>query len=1810
MRSTLKKTIQYLSQKNRLPLFVFAFLFIFSIGSYALASFFPGQTTDPSCIPTDPTCFVDPFPSQTAHPGEFLTTDGSAVSWTAAAPSGLVNLNGLAAGTQVFAVGSGGLDFNISSAGITHTFNLPVADGAHTGKLSSADWAVFNNKLAATLASGNIFVGNGSNAAAGVALSGDATLSNSGVLTIAPNAVTTGKINANAVTYGKLQAASASSILLGSSSSGTAITEISLGGGLSISGTTLSSTAANTVGALNGVSKSANGATLSSGVLYEQTADASFPGLVSTGAQTFAGGKTFSASATFSAGLNAGGNIIASVAAPSAGTDAANKAYVDSLISGLQWKTSVRAATLVAGTLASSFENGDSVDGVTLATGDRILVKNQADQTENGIYTVNASGAPTRAADADTGSELVNAAVAITAGTQMNTAWTQTTPATITVGASNIVWVSFLSNTYLAGTGLTLTGGNTFNIDFSTATGTLAAAHGGTGLSAYGSANQLLGMNNAGTALEYKTFSTSGTAVSNDVGVTLSGAGATVINLPSASASVRGVLASSDWTAFNNKLTGTLASGNIFVGNGSNAAAGVALSGDATLSNSGVLTIAPNAVTTGKINAAAVTYAKIQNVATLSLLGNPTGSAAAPSEITLGSGLSFSGTTLIATGSGGSVTNVATDATLTGGPITTTGTLGLNLSHANTWTALQTHTLAGLGTTPSDAVLINNTTAAAAGAQQYSPSFELVGKGWKTASGGASQTVGFRMQAVPVQGVSAPTGSLQLDANINGSYTANIFNIDTSGNVGANSYNGFTLTTGSSSSNLFLGVGSGPNTAGGFHVAIGNGAGQNMLSGGAAGTTSVGYAALGGVGGSGTGSFDTVVGFKAGFNTTGSSNIIINSATSLSSFGGSGITSGSYNTYIGGAAGTNTSNTVSLSDGQGNIAFYSPSTHNVILGGGTTDSGAKLFLPAAPAASANYGTFSLGSGAWDGSTSGFFGGSSLGTSLSINEASGYLGNLADLQVAGISKLRLESSGNLIAAGNIYSKGLTWTLRTSPAANIWTSVAYGNGLYVAVPNSSSVVMTSPDGINWTSRSIFAANQWHSITYGNGLFVAVAGSGANQVMTSPDGITWTPRTAAANEQWLNVTYGNGLFVAVANDPASTNTIMTSPDGVTWTSRTSPSLRGWNSVSYGNGLYVAVAGDGSTSNNVMTSPDGITWTSRTSTAVGWGSVTYGNGLFVAVGNSGVIMTSPDGGVASAWVSRSGPVVSGWINVTYGNGLYVAVGGGGGTMTSPDGITWTGRPVVASVTWNGITYGNGLFVAVAGTGTTSNDIMTSGFTDYASAQNNNVHQGGTTFTGLNMLNQYALGTTASTGLLVQNTTSAALGAQQYSPSIELAGQGWKTASGGVSQTVGIRAQIVPVQGTSAPSGSLQFDANINGSYTANIASLSNTGAFTASDLITGLGGFSTASTAGYPAIPGGNFTTAGGSSASFGYTSSQALFAGASSVNFRSLFYGSSPMNASSSPSANVLFARATLAAASPTTYPEFANVVILAPNVTNAGGGTITNTASLYIDDAPTGGTNNYALQIASGGLSATGTIIFPSLVSCGGLQTNGAGVVSCTSDAAFKDVHSDFTAGLDAIMQIHPKTYSWKAGTYLYDGGVNYSGFIAQDVGAAIPEGVSVGSGGQLQLNTTTVLAAAVNAIKELDIKLDMKIEPLTSIDPNMDGSLASLIRSYLESATNGIHLIFADKVQTKELCLDDVCVTKAQLQQLLNAAAPASPAAGGEAGAILPPPSDPAPALDEAGDAHSPDAVAPNADSTSSGTLPDSTSTGDQNTATE
>ena len=150
--------------------------------------------------------------------------------------------------------------------------------------------------------------------------------------------------------------------------------------------------------------------------------------------------------------------------------------YADNLVQGLDVKDSVRVATTAAGTLASSFENGDTIDGVALATGNRILIKDQADAKENGIYVVQASGAPARAADAGQGELTGGLFVFVEEGTVNSDAgFVCTTNGTPTLGSDNIVFAQFSgAGSVGAGVGISKTG-NTLDLDLNSLTGVSVA---------------------------------------------------------------------------------------------------------------------------------------------------------------------------------------------------------------------------------------------------------------------------------------------------------------------------------------------------------------------------------------------------------------------------------------------------------------------------------------------------------------------------------------------------------------------------------------------------------------------------------------------------------------------------------------------------------------------------------------------------------------------------------------------------------------------------------------------------------------------------------------------------------------------------------------------------------------------------------------------------------------------------------------------------------------------------------------------------------------------------------------------------------------------------------------------------------------------------------------------------------------------------------------------------------------------------------------------------------------------------------------
>lgn len=155
------------------------------------------------------------------------------------------------------------------------------------------------------------------------------------------------------------------------------------------------------------------------------------------------------------ADISNGGFKITNVAEPTLSTDAATKNYVDSVAQGLD----VKASAVVATTANITLSGTQTIDGIAVAAGDRVLVKNQTTASANGIYVV-AAGAWTRSTDADTWAKLVSAFVFVEKGTVgADTGWVSTVDTGGTLGSTAVTFSQFSgAGTYTAGTGLTLTG--------------------------------------------------------------------------------------------------------------------------------------------------------------------------------------------------------------------------------------------------------------------------------------------------------------------------------------------------------------------------------------------------------------------------------------------------------------------------------------------------------------------------------------------------------------------------------------------------------------------------------------------------------------------------------------------------------------------------------------------------------------------------------------------------------------------------------------------------------------------------------------------------------------------------------------------------------------------------------------------------------------------------------------------------------------------------------------------------------------------------------------------------------------------------------------------------------------------------------------------------------------------------------------------------------------------------------------------------------------------------------------------------------
>ena len=588
---------------------------------------------------------------------QFLKADGSVDSRSFATLTGSESLtNKSINGVTPTAVTTG---FTIAG-GLTNNKTLTVAadanvSGTNTGDvaLSGQNYLSISNQtitanavnLSGTNATGTLaaarfpaLTGDITNTAGTVAT----TISNDAVTStkIADNAVTSTKIADNAVSSNKIVTAAVTldkiapisiQTLLGnkSNSAASAPGEITIGSGLALStaGVLSASGSGGTVSNVSALTLGTTGTDVSSTVATSSTtpvitlnipsASATARGLVTTGAQTIAGVKTFNSDMIIN-GISVGAGPNSTL---TTNTVLGKNALANSSTSDLN--TAIGYQALASNGVNAFGNTAVGANAINLnTTGQRNTAVGESAMTKNTTGNSNTAVGEYALRDNSVGSDntsVGNFALAANTGSK-NTA----------IGSGANTTSTTLENTTAIGYGSTVSASNTIqlgNTDIANVktSGTITA-----GAVTYpkldGSNGQVLVTNGSGVA----TFKT------------MDGAGV------------------------------NLTDGKILVGNASNVATAVNISGDITMTNAGVASIAAGTIVTADLAAAAVTYAKMQNITTNKLLGSISASATSPGEVTIGSGLALSTAgVLSASGSGGTVSNVSA---------LTLGTTGTDLS--------------------------------------------------------------------------------------------------------------------------------------------------------------------------------------------------------------------------------------------------------------------------------------------------------------------------------------------------------------------------------------------------------------------------------------------------------------------------------------------------------------------------------------------------------------------------------------------------------------------------------------------------------------------------------------------------------------------------------------------------------------------------------------------------------------------------------------------------------------------------------------------------------------------------------------------------------------------------------------------------------------------------------------------------------------------------------------------------------------------------------------------------------------------------
>ena len=300
----------------------------------------------------------------------------------------------------------------------------------------------------------------------------------------------------------------------------------------------------------------------------------------------------------------------------------------------------------------------------------------------------------------------------------------------------------------------------------------------------------------------------------------------------------------------------------------------------------------------------------------------------------------------------------------------------------------------------------------------------------------------------------------------------------------------------------------------------------------------------------------------------------------------------------------------------------------------------------------------------------------------------------------LGRLTGENEESVVVAS---SDGVYWNqqvLLPSPEGFV-----YSSGRYVAYGQDS---MVSVDGTSWVGRHVSTMALPTSVAYGNGRFVAVGGT---TTLYSTNGTDWVEAAGVSGRPLpTGVYFANGLFLGPSWPSFGSNsglvaggTILTSTNGIDWAEHSGPPvLSSLRSIVYGNGSYAAI-GEGT---GLYSSPDGIEWTKRAEVQF-LTKILFGNGFFLASAytysarevprRKSFMYRSLDGIV---WTKL--PAEYAGNLMTFGNGVFVEqipAGFERHILSSADGVTWTTRfigPNLGLASTSFAAYGAGTFLVL----------------------------------------------------------------------------------------------------------------------------------------------------------------------------------------------------------------------------------------------------------------------------------------------------------------------------------------------------------------------------------------------------------------------------------------------------------------------------------------------------------------------------------